>query len=127
MYIAMSFAILAKGPIGVLLPCTIIGLLLLVTRRLNELDAETLTAPSGPWWQNSFVTVAQVMRPTRIWEASWRMRVVLGAAVVLAIALPWYVAVGLKMKPDSLKETVLEILLCLRDGQELGTLRRPGQ
>ena len=96
MYAAMGLAILAKGPIGVLLPCTIIGLLLLVTLRRNELSNGTLSPPSGPWWRRSLVTVFQVMRPSRILEASWKMRVVLGAVVVLAIALPWYVAVGLK-------------------------------
>lgn len=96
MYAAMGLAILAKGPIGVLLPCTIIGLLLLITLRRNELAAGTLSQPSGPWWQRGLVTTIQVMRPSRIVEASWRMRVVLGAAVVLTIALPWYVLVGLK-------------------------------
>lgn len=96
MYAAMGLAILAKGPIGVLLPCTIIGLLLLITLRRNELKSGTLTAPSGPWWRRGGVVVAQVMRPSRILAASWKMRVVLGATVVLLIALPWYVAVGLK-------------------------------
>ncbi len=96
MYAAMGLAILAKGPIGVLLPCAIIGLLLLITRHRNEVTAGTLLPPSGPWWRRSIATAIQVMRPSRILEASWRMRVVLGAAVVLAIALPWYVAVGLK-------------------------------
>lgn len=96
MYAAMGLAILAKGPIGVLLPCTIIGLLLLVSRRRNELANGTLLPLTGPWWRRSLLTVIQVMRPSRILEASWKMRVVLGAAVVLAIALPWYVAVGLK-------------------------------
>ena len=96
MYAAMGLAILAKGPIGVLLPCTIIGLLLLVTLRRNELAHGMLSSPGGPWWRRSLVTVAQVMRPSRVLEASGRMRVVLGAAVVLAIAMPWYVAVGLK-------------------------------
>ena len=96
MYSAMGLAILAKGPIGVLLPCTIIGLLLLVTLRRNELAAGTLSSPSGPWWRRNLVTVAQILRPSRILEASWKLRIVLAAAVVLAIALPWYVAVGLK-------------------------------
>ncbi len=96
MYLAMSCAILAKGPIGVLLPCTIIGLLLLVTRRRNELDAGTLTVPSGPWWRRSIATVWQVMRPSRVLTTSLAMRVLLGAAVVLVVALPWYVIVGIK-------------------------------
>ncbi len=96
MYIAMSFAILAKGPIGVLLPCTIIGLLLLVTRRRNELDAGTLAVPNGPWWKRTIVTVWQVMRPSRVLTTGLAMRVLLGTAVILVIALPWYVMVGIK-------------------------------
>jgi 4-amino-4-deoxy-L-arabinose transferase-like glycosyltransferase len=96
MYAAMSLAILAKGPIGVLLPCTIIGLLLLVTRRGNELANGTLAAPSGPWWRRTLVTIMQVMRPAHIVTTSLAMRVFLGAAVVLVIALPWYVVVGIK-------------------------------
>lgn len=96
MYVAMSLAILAKGPIGVLLPCTIIGLLLLVTRRRNELDAGTLATPSGSRWKRSVVIVWQVMRPSRILSTSLAMRVLLGAVVVLVIALPWYVIVGVQ-------------------------------
>lgn len=96
MYSAMGLAVLAKGPIGVLLPCAIIGLLSLVTLRRNELANGTLASPSGPWWRRDLMTVIQIMRPSRIVQASWRMRVLLGAAVVLAIALPWYAAVGLK-------------------------------
>ena len=79
-----------------LLPCTIIGLLLLVTRRRNELDAGTLTGPSGPWWRRCIATVWQVMRPSRVLTTSLAMRVLLGAAVVLVVALPWYVIVGIK-------------------------------
>lgn len=96
MYAAMGLAILAKGPIGVLLPCTIIGLFLLVTRRQNDLQAGTLAVPSGPWWWRVVVAVAQVMWPRKIVATGLAMRLLLGAAVVLAIALPWYVAVGVQ-------------------------------
>ncbi|MBS0205915.1 MAG: glycosyltransferase family 39 protein [Planctomycetes bacterium] len=96
MYAAMGMAILAKGPIGVLLPCTIIGLLLLVTGRRSELADGRLVAPTGPWWRRTGMIVLQVMRPVRIWQAGLAMRLVLGAVIVLSIALPWYVVVGIK-------------------------------
>ena len=96
MYVAMGLAILAKGPIGVLLPCTIIGLLMLVTLRRSELAEGQLVAPTGSWWRRPVVAAVQIMRPTRIWRAGIAMRLILGAVIVLAVALPWYVVVGFK-------------------------------
>jgi 4-amino-4-deoxy-L-arabinose transferase-like glycosyltransferase len=96
MYAAMGMAILAKGPIGVLLPCTIIGLYLLVTARQSELASGELAAPTGSWWLRWPKSVLQVMRPWRILQVGLGMRLILGAIVVLAVALPWYVVVGLK-------------------------------
>ncbi|MDZ4684106.1 MAG: glycosyltransferase family 39 protein [Planctomycetaceae bacterium] len=93
MYVAMGFAVLAKGPIGVLLPSAIIGLQLLMRRELGE--------PVGPWpekardqilwWLRSSV---RTILPQRIAYAMWQMRVPLGGLIVAVIALPWYVAVG---------------------------------
>jgi 4-amino-4-deoxy-L-arabinose transferase-like glycosyltransferase len=96
MYAAMGLAILAKGPIGVLLPCTIIGLFLLVSMRSNELAAGRLQAPTGRWWRRALVTGVQIMHPRRILDAGLAMRLLLGAAVVIAVALPWYVIVGIQ-------------------------------
>ena len=94
MYSAMGLAILAKGPIGVLLPCTIIGLLLLISQREIELTEGRIFATVGPWWRRSLGSVTQVLRLSRIIEAASAMRVLFGAVVVLTIALPWYLAVG---------------------------------
>jgi 4-amino-4-deoxy-L-arabinose transferase-like glycosyltransferase len=93
MYTAMGFAVLAKGPIGVLLPSAIIGLFLLVRR---ELDAPLVTESAGRWgrlWWG-LQSAVRTMLPQRIAYAAWRMRVLPGGAIVAAIALPWYVAVG---------------------------------
>ncbi len=96
MYAAMGLAILAKGPIGVLLPCMIIGLFLLVSSRRCELGDGRLSTPSGSWWRRSLWTVFQVMHPSRILRAGLAMRLILGTAVVLIVALPWYVMVGVQ-------------------------------
>lgn len=93
MYVAMGFAVLAKGPVGVLLPSMIIGQQLLVRR---ELQYPVDLMPAKPydlvvWWIRSMI---RTMLPGKILYAMWKMRVPLGAVIVGAIALPWYVVVG---------------------------------
>jgi len=96
MYVCMGLAILAKGPIGVLLPCTIIGLFLLIASRRTDHSRGTLAVPSGPWWRRGLQTVLQVMHPVRIFRMALAMRIVVGALIVFAVALPWYVTVGIQ-------------------------------
>lgn len=95
MYIAMGFAVLAKGPIGVLLPCTIIGLFLLIRQQLDyRLDQPD--AASRAWWQRGIIATWQTLQPIRVLRGSLAMRVPMGALIVAAIALPWYVTVGIQ-------------------------------
>lgn len=96
MFAGMGLAILAKGPIGVLLPCTIIGLFLLISSRRFDLASGAVSQPTGPWWRRGMLTVWQVMSPGRILKSGLAMRLPLGALIVCAIALPWYITVGLR-------------------------------
>ncbi|OYW20221.1 MAG: hypothetical protein B7Z55_07605, partial [Planctomycetales bacterium 12-60-4] len=96
MYLAMGLAVLAKGPIGVLLPCAIIGLNLLIRQQLDQPGTRQSTEASGVtghlrWW---LTMLAQVFFPTRIGAGMLAMRVPAGALVVCAVALPWYYLVG---------------------------------
>ena len=67
MYASMGVAVLAKGPVGLLLPAATIGLFLLI---IND--------------------------PRNFFRSAWQMRPLTGIAVVAAVALPWYVLVGLR-------------------------------
>ncbi|MDB5347366.1 MAG: glycosyl transferase family 39 [Schlesneria sp.] len=96
MFAAMGLAILAKGPIGVLLPCTIIGLFLLINRRTRDLADGRLPSPTGSWWRRYAQSVLQVFRPGSFFQTVLAMRLIWGALIVMAVALPWYVLVGLK-------------------------------
>ncbi len=91
-YAALGLAMLAKGPVGIGLPVTIIGLFLL------------LACPS----QQAFIgeTLGRRMRGfvIRFARTGWAMRPLTLVAVVLAIALPWYVLVGVRTDGVWLRE-----------------------
>lgn len=94
MYAAMGFAVLAKGPVGVLLPCAVIGLFLLLL-------AEAETRPPSQDQSRGIVSrgvrfVGRLFAPRRFFAACGWMRIPLAALIVAVIALPWYIAVGLK-------------------------------
>lgn len=96
MYAAMGLAVLAKGPVGVVLPCAIVGMFLLVRWRGDRLNDGSLAAPTGGWWRTWPIAILQTFNPVRIASASWKMRVLFGTLVVAAVALPWYTAVGIQ-------------------------------
>lgn len=94
MYAVMGLGVLTKGPVGFLLPCTIIGLFLLVNSVLASKHAEFETAAS--WKTNLFhygKLAAQTFAPMRFLNALLSMRPILLFAVVCAVALPWYITV----------------------------------
>ena len=107
-FAAMGLAVLAKGPVGLILPCFIILLFLLITRRERDLERETIKSTEGRWWRRWFLTVAQVFRPRPIIEAVQGMQLLIGLGIVAAIALPWYLAVGFKTNGEWLRGFFLD-------------------
>jgi 4-amino-4-deoxy-L-arabinose transferase-like glycosyltransferase len=102
-YACLGVAVLAKGPVGLLVPCASLGLFLMVMNRRAELDAaggglsrfsrsENGTVPFSAW----LVRVWRLCGPRNFLRSLWQMRPLTGAAVVLAVALPWYVMVGVR-------------------------------
>lgn len=87
-YACMAAAVLVKGPIGILLPGSTIGLYLLVRDALPK-------PAKGSGWEN----VPEFMRrfsPLRILGTMWNMRPLLALGMLLAIAGPWFALVGLR-------------------------------
>lgn len=96
-YAAMGLAVLAKGPVGVLLPTATIGLFLLYATlpdardegRRRSSQPATRRARLGAW-------LFRQLRPFsigRIARYALAMRPLILVAVVLLVAAPWYVAV----------------------------------
>ena len=87
-YACLGFALLAKGPIGFLLPMAIIGMFLLIARRASENPASSDTVPVA--WRTAISWFA----PGHFLRTLNCMRPWTGCVIALAIAVPWYWAVG---------------------------------
>ena len=86
MYACMGLAVLAKGPVGQVLPTAVIGMYLLI-KRLPETDFGT-----GRWWK-PFWDIARSFQPRHFLSTCWLMRPCTALAMGLLVALPWYLQV----------------------------------
>jgi len=86
MYVAMGFAVLAKGPIGIVMPLGIIGSYLLFFDCIPD-------APAGLGWLRR---MTRYFAPRRIVRIISTLRLGWGLPLVALVALPWYIAVGVK-------------------------------
>ena len=85
-YTGIGFAVLAKGPIGIVMPLAIIGLFLLLFDDNEETSIES-----------TFVgRVRCLLAPRRYLRVVKTLRLGWGLLLVAAIALPWYILVALQ-------------------------------
>jgi 4-amino-4-deoxy-L-arabinose transferase-like glycosyltransferase len=103
MYGVMGVAVLAKGPVGFVLPTAVIGMFLLIMR-LPELPQ----SPPKHRWLRALWQVARPFQPLHFLRTCWFMRPITAVVVVSAVAVPWYVWVGLRTDGQFLREFFLE-------------------
>jgi 4-amino-4-deoxy-L-arabinose transferase-like glycosyltransferase len=87
-YACLGFAMLAKGPVGFLLPMAAIGMFLLIVRRSHE--SQSISGERPVAWRVAVSWFA----PGHFLRTLMSMRPWTGAVIALAIAVPWYWAVG---------------------------------
>lgn len=92
-YAALGLAGLAKGLPG-LVPAAVIGMFLLIVR-LPAWQPQT-------WWQHG-LNVVRPFSPPHFWRVFCSMRPLTGLLVVLAVAGPWYVLVGIQTDGEFLR------------------------
>lgn len=94
LYAVMGLAVLTKGPVGVVLPTAILGMFLLAMR------AEPVKWSDAPGWRARLLNLgrwlASVFSPKLFARTVWSMRPLTAIVVVLAVAGPWYVWVGIE-------------------------------
>jgi 4-amino-4-deoxy-L-arabinose transferase-like glycosyltransferase len=91
-YACLGVAVLAKGPIGLLLPSAGVGLFLMVMNQLHRPPMEPRSGKLGRW-VDRLVWFARLVSPLNFLRSLWQMRPLTGIAVTAAVALPWFVLV----------------------------------
>lgn len=92
MYGVMGVAALAKGPVGFVLPT-----LALMALKLWQLADETRSVQAGqrPWLDRA-VGLLRSVSPARMWSVGWALRPMTAVAMILLVAGPWFVLVGIE-------------------------------
>lgn len=96
MYAVMGVGILAKGPVGLILPTAVIGMFLLIQYLPNRAQ----TSVRSPGRRERLMAAARAairpFAPKHFLQTCWQMRLITAAVVALAIAAPWYILVGIR-------------------------------
>ncbi len=91
MYAFMGLGILAKGPVGLVLPTAVLGMFLLIeTRTPHQAPSDAL-----PGLVPTLHRALQIVAPGHFLRTCWRMRPITALVVAGAIAGPWYYLVGI--------------------------------
>ena len=92
MYGFLGVAMLAKGPVGLVIPTAVIGMFLLVVRLPEPAAGCESEDPFVRW----LCRLLRPFAPRHFFSVAWSMRPLTAVAVALAVALPWYVWVGVR-------------------------------
>jgi 4-amino-4-deoxy-L-arabinose transferase-like glycosyltransferase len=84
LYAALGLAVLTKGPVGLVLPVAVLGMFLLLVRRVE---------PARGTWIGA---ILRVISPANFVGACLQLRPITALLVVALVALPWYAWVGLR-------------------------------
>ena len=108
LYALLGLAVLAKGPVGVVLPVGVLTIFLLVMARepraltpahsVVHVEQRAINWRSrlrDAWWAAAYAAI-DCFQPARVAQVLWALRPLTGLAVVAVVALPWYVAVGVE-------------------------------
>lgn len=105
-YAAMGFAVLTKGPIGLLLPGCVLGLFRLMTPDPEGapgiLSKDHSWSPQGSLWAKLW-QVACRLSPWRVAREVWCMSPGLAMACVLLVSGPWFAAVAWQTEGEFLR------------------------
>ena len=102
MYAVMGLGILAKGPVGLVLPTAIIGMFLLIVR----LPPREL--PARVTFSSLLIGLLRPFEPRHFLETCWTMRPLTAIFAAAAVAVPWYWAVGLATDGEFLQGFFVE-------------------
>ena len=103
-YLFLGLAMLAKGPVGFLLPMAVMGWFLLQEDWIANRSEQASTRGARGFLRQ----LVEPFAPLRFWRTLCSMRVISGLALSLLVAAPWFIAVGLATEGEFLKRFFLE-------------------
>ena len=95
LYLSLGLAILAKGPVGFLLPMASLGLFMMIVNSRQSIELRKSSLPAADQETKRFA-FWEPFRPSTILKSIWQLRPITGVVVILAVVLPWYILVGLR-------------------------------
>lgn len=99
-YAALGAALLAKGPIGLVLPLMVVHTWWLVMQRRRLEAIELPRSRLGRLALRAWM----VINPRHVWRSMVALKSLPGVCLALLVAAPWYVAVGLATDGEFLRE-----------------------
>ena len=104
-YLFLGLAMLAKGPVGFVLPMAVMGWFLLQRDRINTLSPGKSATGGAVAIVKSII---EPFYPARFWRTLVSMRLLNGVALALLVAAPWFVAVGFATEGEFLQRFFLD-------------------
>lgn len=104
MYVSLGVGTLAKGPVGFLLPMAIIGMFML---RIRLSSKEVVTFSQQSIWRWLISATWRTVNPVHFAKTLWVMKPLTAVVMILLVASPWYILVGLQTEGDFLKQFFL--------------------
>ncbi len=100
-FAGMGWSMLAKGPVGIILPTGIIGLFILfaLTAKRSATESHSTANQNTNDLSQNFLqrTVSRLFAMLKKFiPVTWALRPLTGIVVIAAIAAPWYILVGLR-------------------------------
>lgn len=93
-YLALGLAILAKGPVGIILPMMVVFLWGLVQPSNANMNSPPRELPSAS--RRTRIRIACIGLLEKTWSVTRRLLVIRGLLLALAVAVPWYIWVGIR-------------------------------
>jgi 4-amino-4-deoxy-L-arabinose transferase-like glycosyltransferase len=103
MYAVMGLGVLAKGPVGLVLPTAVIGMFLLIVR-LPPRGQAIESASLG----DRLIHIFGPFEPLHFLKTCWSMRPLTAIFAAAAVALPWYWTVGVATDGEFLRSFFFE-------------------
>lgn len=113
-YVMLGLAVLAKGPVGIILPIAVVNIWWLICYELQMHPTPTGDAtPTDKltWFQTagSWLSFAwRTFNPLRCLRCVWQMKMIPGVLVALVVCVPWYYQVGVETQGEFLRGFFLE-------------------